>query len=110
MVLLPLRAWASTEVMAAVVLPHAPVSAMHTDKVPPCHAQAEMSHGESGGAEAGGSSHTAACGCCAFCAPVLATIGQTAPGLIVVRDIVRGVPEAMRASGDPEPFFRPPRG
>lgn len=103
MVLVPLRAWASAEMMVA---PHLPPSVSHTDSQPPCHGSVDAAHGEPAAAD----SHGAACGCCPFCASALADVSEPAQGPIVAIQVLRAALAVASPSGDPEPFFRPPRG
>lgn len=108
MVLVPLRAWASAEMMVAMAAPHAPASAEHTDSQPPCHALADAAHDEPSGTDA--DSPSAACGCCPFCASALASVSEPPQGPILAPDAARTALAVAPSSGDPEPFFRPPRG
>jgi hypothetical protein len=107
MVLVPLRAWASAEMMVAMTAPQAAASVTQADSLPPCHAVMNAAHGEPAGPEA--ETHGATCDCCPFCASALADVSQTAQGLDLALGAARTAIAAAPPSGDPEPFFRPPR-
>lgn len=108
MVLVPLRAWASAEMMVAMAAPHAPASVAHTGSQPPCHAVADSAHGEP--AATGTDAHGTACGDCQFCASALATVSQDAQSQFLAPDAPPTAFAVAPPSGYPEPFFRPPRG
>ena len=96
--LMPLRAWAAADMMAA---PATELAATAASVLPPCHA-----------AEAGDDlqAHDGACESCLFCAPVFAG-GAAIPaapapqGSVLEPSVGGAAPE-----GALDPLFRPPRG
>jgi hypothetical protein len=99
--LMPLRAWAAADMMAA---PATGLAAAAAVSLPPCHAAADDNPGDSL------SAHGGACELCLFCAPVFAgsdvLLKAPAPQGGVLKPSVGGAaPE-----GALDPLFRPPRG
>jgi hypothetical protein len=109
MALLPLRSWASADMMVAMAVQQAPMSDAHVGSQPPCHEAAEAAHDEGVGTETDARCAGTACGCCPFCAWALAMVGAAPHSLAVVRDAGLALTAGAAPSGDPEPFFRPPR-
>jgi hypothetical protein len=98
--LMPLRAWAAADMMAAHAseIP-APVAAVG---VPPCHADTDTGDDLQ--------AHGSACERCLFCAPVFAgsdaLLGAPNPQGGVLKPPVGGA----APDGALDPLFRPPRG
>jgi hypothetical protein len=98
--LMPLRAWAAADMMAA----HATELAAPAAAVPPCHAAAAADTGDDLPA------HGGACELCLFCAPVFAGSDALPKAPAPQGGVLKPSVGGAAPEGALDPLFRPPRG